>query len=216
MFTGIIEEIGTIQRIKQRGNTLVLVIRAKQILEDCKLGDSISVNGVCLTITEYNKDSFCADVMPETFYHTSLSDLQQGSLVNLERAIRSNGRFGGHFVTGHVDTVGEIANRKTNENAIQIDIQYSSKFHHLALYRGSIALDGTSLTITGIMNNQITVSIIPHTAKESVLGVKRIGEKVNIEFDLIGKYLYSFLEGKQENNQTANLSMDLLKENGFM
>ena len=216
MFTGIIEEIGVIQRIKQQGNTLVLVIMAEQILEDSKLGDSISVNGVCLTITEYNKESFCADVMPETFYHTSLAHLQQGSLVNLERAIRSNGRFGGHFVTGHVDTVGEIVKRKTNENAIQIDIQYSNEFHHLALYRGSVALDGTSLTITGITNNQITGSIIPHTAKESVLGVKRIGEKVNIEFDLIGKYLYSFLEGRQENNQTGNLSMDFLKENGFM
>lgn len=216
MFTGIIEEIGTIQTIKQQGNSLVLVIHAEQILVDCKLGDSISVNGVCLTITEYNKESFCADVMPETFYHTSLSHLQQGSFVNLERAVSSNGRFGGHFVTGHVDTVGEIVKRKAIENAIQIDIQYSNQFHHFALYRGSIALDGTSLTITGMTNNQITVSIIPHTAKESVLGAKRVGEKVNIEFDLIGKYLYSFLEGKQKNKQTEHLSMDFLKETGFI
>lgn len=216
MFTGIIEELGTIQRIKSQGNTLVLNIRAKKVLDDIKLGDSISVNGVCLTVTEFTHDSFLLDVMPETFQSTSLSNLQQGSLVNLERAMSSNGRFGGHFVTGHVDTVGQIVKKEPKENAIYIDIQYPNEFKHLSLYKGSVALDGTSLTIFGISDNQLTVSIIPHTSKESVLGIKKVGDKVNIEFDLIGKYVYSFFERKEAHNHKDSISMDFLKENGFL
>lgn len=216
MFTGIIEELGTIQRIKSQGNTLVLNIRAKKVLDDIKLGDSISVNGVCLTVTEFTHDSFLLDVMPETFQSTSLSNLQQGSLVNLERAMSSNGRFGGHFVTGHVDTVGQIVKKEPKENAIYIDIQYPNEFKHLSLYKGSVALDGTSLTIFGISDNQLTVSIIPHTSKESVLGIKKVGDKVNIEFDLIGKYVYSFFERKEPHNHKDSISMDFLKENGFL
>lgn len=216
MFTGIIEELGTIQKIQSQGNTLVLNIKAKKVIEDIKLGDSVAVNGVCLTVTDYNKDSFFLDVMPETFHSTALSDLQQGSRVNLERAMSANGRFGGHFVTGHVDTVGHIAKREPRENAIYIDIQYSNQFNHLPLYKGSIALDGTSLTIFGTTNNRVTVSLIPHTAKESVLGLKKIGEKVNIEFDIIAKYLSSFLEKKEQQNDKDSISTDFLKENGFM
>ncbi|AWI13137.1 riboflavin synthase [Caldifermentibacillus hisashii] len=216
MFTGIIEELGTIQRVKSRGNTLVLNIQAKKVLEDLKLGDSISVNGVCLTVTELTHDSFFLDVMPETFHSTSLSNLQQGSQVNLERAMSSNGRFGGHFVTGHVDTVGQIVKRERKENAVYFDIQFPYEYSHLPLYKGSIALDGTSLTIFGTSNNQLTVSIIPHTAKESVLGTKKVGDKVNIEFDLIGKYVYSFMERKDPHNYKDKISIDFLKENGFM
>lgn len=216
MFTGIIEELGTIQRVNFRGNTLVLSIQAKKVLEDIKLGDSISVNGVCLTVTELTHDSFFLDVMPETFLSTSLSNLQQGSLVNLERAMSSNGRFGGHFVTGHVDTIGEIVKRERKENTICIDIQFPYEYSHLSLYKGSIALDGTSLTIFGTSKNQLTVSIIPHTAKESVLGTKKVGDKVNIEFDLIGKYIYSFMERKDPHNYKDKISIDFLIENGFM
>lgn len=216
MFTGIIEELGAIQRIKSQANTLVLNIKAKKVLEDIKLGDSISVNGVCLTVTELTSDSFLLDVMPETFHGTSLSNLQQGSLVNLERAMSSNARFGGHFVTGHVDTVGQIVKIDPKENAIYINIQYPNEFNHLSLYKGSVALDGTSLTIFGISDNQLTVSIIPHTAKESVLGMKMVGDKVNIEFDLIGKYVYSFFERKDPQNHKERISIDFLKDNGFL
>lgn len=208
MFTGIIEEVGTIQKIKPKGNTLALNIKAKKVLEDIKRGDSFAVNGVCLTVTEMTHDSFFVDVMPETFHSTSLSNLQQGSQVNLERAMGSNGRFGGHFVTGHVDTVGQIVKRETKENATYIDIQYPDEFNHLPLYKGSIAIDGTSLTLFGMSGNQLTLSIIPHTEKESVLGIKRIGDKVNIEFDMIGKYVYSFLNGKPLTNQKESISMD--------
>src|SRR5690625_6475129 len=189
MFTGIVEELGTIQSIESQQNTLTLNIMGKKVLEDIKLGDSVSVNGVCLTVTEITHDSFFLDVMPETFHSTSLSNLHQGSQVNLERAMSSKGRFGGHCVTGHVDTVGHIVTRKSIENAIYIDIQYPTEFNHLSLYKGSIALDGTSLTIFETSDNQLTVSIIPHTAKESVLGTKKVGDKVNIEFDMIGKYV---------------------------
>ncbi|MFE8696597.1 riboflavin synthase [Cytobacillus sp. FJAT-53684] len=216
MFTGIIEEIGTIQNIQTKGNTLVLAIQGKKVLEDLNLGDSIAVNGVCLTVTEYNHTSFFVDVMPETFQSTALSGLQRGSLVNLERAMSSNGRFGGHFVTGHVDTVGQILKREPKENAIYIDIHFSKEFSHLTLYKGSITLDGTSLTIFGISKDQVTVSIIPHTAKETVLGHKKIGDKVNIEFDIIGKYLYSFLQKNEQQKQESSISTDFLKNNGFM
>jgi riboflavin synthase len=216
MFTGIIEELGTIQRIVSQGNTLVLTIKAKKILEDIKLGDSIAVNGVCLTVTDFTHDSFSLDVMPETFHSTSLSNLQQGSLVNLERAMSANGRFGGHFVTGHVDTVGSIVKREPKENAIYIDIQYPKEFNHLSLYKGSVTLDGTSLTIFGTSHHQLTVSIIPHTAKESVLGMKKVGDKVNIEFDMIGKYVYSFFDRKDLQDQKGTISIDFLKQNGFL
>lgn len=215
MFTGIIEELGTIQKIQSKGSTLVLNIKAKKVLEDIKLGDSVAVNGVCLTVTNFNNETFLLDVMPETFHSTSLSGLQQGSLVNLERAMASNGRFGGHFVTGHVDTVGKIVKREPRENAIYIEVQYPDEFNHLALSKGSIALDGTSLTIFGLTNNSITVSIIPHTAKESILGMKKVGDKVNIEFDMIGKYLYSFLE-KKDQQKHKSISTDFLRDNGFI
>ncbi|MHC0038538.1 riboflavin synthase [Pseudoneobacillus sp. C159] len=216
MFTGIIEELGTIQKIQAHGNTLVLAIKGRKVLDDLNLGDSVAVNGVCLTVTGFNKDSFLADVMPETFQSTSLSDLQQGSLVNLERAMSANGRFGGHFVTGHVDAIGQIVKREPKANAIYIDIIFPKEFLHLTLYKGSIAIDGTSLTIFGIHNHTVTVSIIPHTVKESVLGNKKIGDKVNIEFDMIGKYLYSFMGKNEQHKQENRISVDFLKEHGFM
>lgn len=212
MFTGIIEELGTIENIQSQGKTLRLNIHGKKVLEDIKLGDSIAINGVCLTVTDFNASSFCLDVMPETFQSTSLSALQRGSLVNLERAMSANGRFGGHFVTGHVDTVGKIVKREPKENAIYMDLTFPKEFIHLALHKGSITLDGTSLTIFGVENERITVSLIPHTAKESIIGLKQIGDKVNMEFDMLGKYVYSFLHPKQE----SRISTDFLKDNGFI
>lgn len=216
MFTGIIEELGTIQKIQSQGSTLVLTIQGRRVLEDLKLGDSIAVNGVCLTVTEYNHTSFIVDLMPETFHSTSLSGVQEGSQVNLERAMSLNGRFGGHFVSGHVDAVGQIVKRELKENAIYIDITFPREFTHLILYKGSITIDGTSLTIFGINNDQLKVSIIPHTAKESILGLKKIGDKVNIEFDMIGKYLYSFLDKNGRQKQEERISIDFLKDHGFL
>lgn len=217
MFTGIIEELGTVQKINAQGNTLVLTIEGKKILEDINLGDSVSINGVCLTVTDLKNQFILFDVMPETFKSTSLAGLKQGSLVNLERAMSSKGRFGGHFVTGHVDATGHIVKKDPRENAIYIDIAFPKEYSHLVLYKGSIAIDGTSLTIFGLNDQTVTVSIIPHTAKESVVGLKKVGEIVNLEFDMIGKYLYSFLNRDNHINQPKNsITTDFLKDNGFM
>lgn len=215
MFTGLIEELGTMKKIIHRGNTLVLVIAAEKIMTDLHVGDSIAVNGVCLTVTKFTKDYFEADVMPETFKHTSLASLKEGSKVNLERAMAANGRFGGHFVTGHIDGTGTIQKRSHVENAILIEIEIPEEFSQFVLERGSIAIDGTSLTIFKAAPNSVTVSLIPHTAKEAVLGLKREGEIVNLEFDVMAKYFYSFMQKREATPKSSGLTTQFLKENGF-
>lgn len=215
MFTGLIEELGTMKKIVQKGNTLVLVIAAEKIMTDLHVGDSIAVNGVCLTVTKFTKDYFEADVMPETFKHTSLASLKEGSKVNLERAMAANGRFGGHFVSGHIDSAGTIQKRTHVENAILIEIEMPEEFSHFVLDRGSIAIDGTSLTIFKTMPNSVTVSLIPHTAKEVVLGLKREGEIVNLEFDMMAKYFYSFMQKREATPKSSGLTAQFLEENGF-
>ena len=215
MFTGLIEELGTMKKIIHKGNTLVLVIAAEKIMTDLHVGDSIAVNGVCLTVTKFTRDYFEADVMPETFKHTSLASLKEGSKVNLERAMAANGRFGGHFVTGHIDGTGSIQKRTHVENAILIEIEIPEEFSQFVLERGSIAIDGTSLTIFKTTPNTVTVSLIPHTAKEAVLGLKREGEIVNLEFDVMAKYFYSFMQKREATPKSSGLTTQFLKENGF-
>lgn len=216
MFTGIIEELGTVKRSVQNGKTIRLTIHASKILADAKIGDSISVNGVCLTVTDLLGEEFSVDVMPETFNSTSLAMIKERTKVNLERAMAANGRFGGHFVTGHVDGTGKILKKTTYENAIYIDISIPSSLSHLLLMKGSIAIDGVSLTIFGTTEQSVTVSIIPHTAKETVLGFKSVGDNVNLEFDMLAKYLFSFLnQGKITAQQPQGITENFLKENGF-
>jgi riboflavin synthase len=215
LFTGIIEELGIVKKVNQKGNTMVLVIEARKIMKDIHNGDSIAVNGVCLTVTGFSHGYFEADVMPETFKQTSLSLLKQGSKVNLERAMLANGRFGGHFVSGHIDGVGSILKKTRMENAILIEIAIPESFSHFVLEKGSIAIDGASLTIFHTTNRSVSVSIIPHTAMETVIGIKREGEIVNLEFDLMAKYIYSFMEKKQSMNPAGGITTDFLKENGF-
>lgn len=217
MFTGIIEELGTVKRAVKNGKTIKLTIKASKIIEDIHLGDSISVNGVCLTVTDLNGDEFSMDVMPETFKGTSLSSVKEQTKVNLERAMAANGRFGGHFVTGHVDGTGQILKKSVRENAIYIDISVPNSLSHLLLMKGSIAIDGISLTVFGVTDDSVTVSIIPHTAKETVLDLKLPGDSVNIEFDMLAKYLFSFM--KREPKVTSHkqiLSESFLKEHGFL
>lgn len=216
MFTGIVEDLGTVEKIKKRGQTLELAIYSRKICEDIHIGDSIAVNGVCLTVTEFGNDVFHVDVMPETFNSTSLASLRDGSKVNLERAMGANGRFGGHFVTGHVDCTGTIVRKERKENAIYIDISHPEEYAHLLIYKGSIAVDGISLTVFGAAENRLTVSIIPHTAKETVLGFKTVGDIVNLEFDLIGKYLYSFFANEKEKKPSQGITAEFLKETGFI
>ena len=216
MFTGIVEELGILQSVKHVGNTLQLSIAAKKVLEDIGLGDSVSVNGVCLTVTRFSKEDFFVDVMPETFHSTSLHELKKGSHVNLERAMSANGRFGGHFVTGHVDTVGEIIQKEYKENAIYVKIAFTKNDRHVLLHKGSITVDGVSLTVFGVEDEVVTISIIPHTAKETVLGIKEVGEKVNLEFDMLGKYVYTFLRTQREGHEQGQLSVEFLQDNGFL
>jgi riboflavin synthase len=215
MFTGIIEELGVIKKIISKGQTLSLMIQASKIMQDLHIGDSIAVNGVCLTVTSFATDHFEADAMPETFTNTSLARLKNGSKVNLERAMPANGRFGGHFVTGHVDAIGKIKKRTYVENAILIEIEIPESFSKYILEKGSIALDGTSLTIFKTTDRSVTVSLIPHTAKETLLGVKEEGEILNLEFDVMAKYFYSFMKKQQSHQKPKGVTIDLLRENGF-
>lgn len=191
MFTGIIEEIGKIHSLEKNSTTYQLVIEARAVLEETKLGDSIAVNGVCLTVTAFKKERFTVDVMPETLKASSLASLQRGLCVNLERALRADSRLGGHFVSGHVDCVGKIVQIRPAKNAIYIALNIPQNYLRFLVNKGSVALDGTSLTIFAVDDQAatFTISLIPHTAAHTVLGTKRVGDVVNIECDMLAKYL---------------------------
>ena len=212
MFTGIIEDIGSVVSLHSSGNSMVLTIESKKIVGDVHLGDSISVNGVCLTVTRFTSSTFTVDVMPETMKDTSLKMLKSGSPVNLERAMSANGRFGGHFVSGHIDGTGRIMKKEHKDNAVYYMIELEESLSKFCIPKGSIAIDGTSLTIFGLEKNQVTVSLIPLTHQDTVLGRKNPGDIVNIENDLIGKYIIHQMEGK---TPKKGLSMDFLADNGF-
>lgn len=174
MFTGIVEEVGIIKRLtKESPHAWELTIQAVHILEDVQLGDSISVNGICLTVTSFNSRHFTVDVMPETARSTSLQSLRHGSQVNLERAMSGTGRFGGHFVSGHIDGVGEIIKRIPVENAIYYDIKVPEQWMTYIVPKGSIAVDGTSLTVFAIEKDSFQISLIPHTRQQTILGEKK-------------------------------------------
>lgn len=216
MFTGIIEEIGKVQAIKRTGDSFVLTIGASKIMNDIHLGDSIAINGVCLTVTTYTDKQFSVDVMPETVKATSLAAVTRGSSVNLERAMAAGGRFGGHFVSGHVDGIGTIMMKKNIENAVYYEIETNKELLNYIILRGSVAVDGTSLTIFGVSENSFTLSIIPHTLTETVLGLKSVGDIVNIECDMLGKYVSHFLNNKQTNaKKSSGITEMFLEENGF-
>jgi len=195
MFTGIIEEMGTIKQIKTVSpQAIQLTVRAKKILTDVSLGDSISINGICLTVTNFNLEQFQVDVMPETMKSTSLSLLMEGSKVNLERSMPANGRFGGHFVSGHVDGTGKIIKKMKRENAIYYTIELPENLAIYTLLKGSISVDGVSLTIFERNNNTVIISLIPHTVSETILGLKKEGDIVNIECDMFAKYVHQMFE----------------------
>ncbi|UXH44795.1 riboflavin synthase [Rossellomorea vietnamensis] len=216
MFTGIIEEIGAIEQMTKSSSSMELTIASSRILEDIHIGDSISVNGVCLTVTSFSSNKFQVDVMPETFEGTTLRTLTRGSKVNLERAMRADGRFGGHFVNGHVDGVGTIMRVEKVENAWYMDITIPEHHGHLFIIKGSVAIDGTSLTVFGVKNNTITISLIPQTRGDTVLGGKKVGDLVNIECDVMAKYFHRFYEAKEQSERTSSsISYDFLSQNGF-
>ncbi len=189
MFTGIVEEIGELESILSGSRAGSLRIRAKTVLEGTKLGDSIAVNGVCLTVTEHTDSDFCADVMPETLRRSNLGLLQRGSKVNLERAMAANGRFGGHIVSGHIDGMGTIHHLQREENAVWIRITAAPSILSLIVEKGSITIDGISLTVAALGQEDFSVSVIPHTAAQTTLLTKAVGDRVNLENDIIGKYV---------------------------
>lgn len=190
MFTGLIEEVGTLERINKQGETLELTIRARKVLEDAAIGDSISVNGVCLTAVAFKGGTVTMDVMPETFRKTSLHRLSPGDKVNLERAMLATARFGGHIVQGHVDGTGTVKSRIPEGNAVVFEIVPDDPelLRHI-IPKGSIAVDGISLTVVDTTETGFRVSIIPHTLSETVLAVRKPGDVVNLETDIVGKYI---------------------------
>ena len=214
MFTGLIEEIGVMESIFSGEKSLKLTITATKILEDIKLGDSISTNGVCLTVVKFTNSSFTVDVMPETLRNTNLSKLKRGSIINLERALKLSDRLGGHIVSGHIDGVGYIKEFKVEDNATWITIETSRNVIKYIIAKGSIAIDGTSLTVVDVKDNSFRVSIIPITKDETILLKKSSGDEVNLECDMVGKYIERFLNFKEEKGSI--IDMNFLKQNGFL
>ena len=215
MFTGIIEEIGTIRGIKRGNRSVVLEVQAKKVLEDLHVGDSIATNGVCLTVISFANGSFCADVMPETMSRSNLGELHVGDRVNLERALTLNGRLGGHIVSGHVDGLGKIVGREKDENAIWIMISAPAELLRYIVDKGSITIDGISLTVASVSETDFSVSVIPHTASATILGEKRPGDPVNLETDVIGKYVEKFLCASKEAPTSRGVTLEFLAQNGF-
>lgn len=221
MFTGIVEEIGTVVSVSQGTKDARLTLQGNLIFEDMHVGDSIAVNGVCLTVTEKTSSTFTADVMPETMRRSSLGKLMKGSRVNMERAMSANGRFGGHIVSGHIDGTGEIERLVKEDNAVWVTVKTSEKILKYIIEKGSITIDGISLTVAYVDNRCFKVSLIPHTAANTTLLTKKTGDIVNLENDIVGKYidkLLHFEDAKPEDGEAAagGISVDFLTKNGFL
>ena len=225
MFTGIVEEVGIVRQVITGSRSGEIAIQAKKVLAGTKIGDSIAVNGVCLTVTGLSSDGFTADVMPETLRRSNLGSLRKGSPVDLERAMAADGRFGGHIVSGHIDGTGRIAQMKRDENAVVVTITATRELLALVVEKGSIAIDGISLTVASVSDTEFSVSIIPHTADETVLLRKAAGDTVNLETDIVGKYVQKLLRhgnagtgaGDSEGLSSGDgVTMDLLARNGFL
>nr|WP_307760223.1 riboflavin synthase [uncultured Peptostreptococcus sp.] len=219
MFTGIVEEVGRVSSIKNSTNSAILTIEAEKVLEESKIGDSISVNGVCLTVTDISSKSFSADIMHESLKRSSLGELKKGSRVNLERALKLRTRLGGHIVSGHIDGVGKIKSIKKDDNAVWYCIEANEKILKYIIEKGSVAIDGISLTVAEENDKDFSVSVIPHTRDASNLSEKKIGSRVNIENDCIAKYVEKLLhldgDISKEKSKESNIDMKFLIENGF-
>jgi len=215
MFTGIVEEMGTIRSIRKGTHSAVLEIQAKVVLEDIRLGDSIAVNGVCLTATSFTPTTFTADVMHETLNRSSLASLRPGSRVNLERAMAANGRFGGHIVSGHVDGLGTVLTTQKDDNAIWYTIGAPPEVLRYVVEKGSITIDGISLTVARVDSQSFAISAIPHTVAVTVLQDRKPGDKVNLETDIIGKYVEKLLQPQEVPQRASGITRDFLTKYGF-
>ncbi len=217
IFTGIIEELGKVNRIDRGSNSFQIQIIAEKVITDLNIGDSIAVNGVCLTVVQYDKNKFLADVMPETMNKTTLKYLKIGEMVNLERALRLGDRLGGHLVQGHVDAIAVVVQKESLDIATIFRFKAPETVLKYTVAKGSIAIDGISLTVIDVFSDGFTVSLIPHTAHLTTLGFKKAGDMVNLESDIIGRYVERLLTaGGDRTDNDSSLSMGFLAENGFL
>ena len=225
IFTGIVEETGKIESVANGNKSAIITIIADKVLKGTKIGDSIAVNGVCLTVTSISGNKFTADVMAETIRRSSLGTLKHGSKVNLERAMAADGRFGGHIVSGHIDGTGVIRSLEREDNAVWVEIETPDKLLKYIVEKGSIAIDGISLTVEKLTDDSFSVSVIPHTGEETTLLAKKPGDIVNLENDIVGKYVERLMnfntsqkspfDNKTATSTKSNITMDFLTENGF-
>ena len=217
MFTGIVEEIGTIEEVKRGSHSAELKIRAARVLEDVHVGDSIAVNGVCLTVTAFGGNVFSADVMHETLNRSSLAGMTRGRHVNLERAMAADGRFGGHIVAGHVDGTGKITGIRRDDTAVWFTVQASPEVMRYIVEKGSITIDGISLTVAAVGKTDFSVSTIPHTLAVTTLGEKKAGDTVNLENDIVGKYVEKFVAAPHPDSPSPaeGITQEFLSKYGF-
>ena len=215
MFTGIIEDVGTIRGVRFAGNISILTIETNMDLTDTRIGDSISVDGVCLTVVEMAVGSFSVEASPETLTRCSLDTVSRGRRVNLERALRVGDRLGGHFVAGHVDGVGEVASIERSPDSLIIGVTTPTEVLRYIVDKGSISVDGISLTVNSLTDGGFTVNVIRHTAQETTLDGKKPGDRVNLEADLIGKYVERFLLKKEE-APSGGVTLEKLAEEGYV
>jgi riboflavin synthase len=216
MFTGLIEEIGEIKSIEKAAKSARITIKSEKVLQGIKIGDSICTNGVCLTVTEFSNNTFSVDVMAETVRSSNLGKLKPGYKVNLERALRLSDRLGGHIVSGHIDGIGTIVDLQSEENATWVSVKTTKDILKYIVHKGSITIDGISLTVAYVDDNIFKVSIIPHTKGETTLVIKKIGDEVNLESDMMAKYVEKLLNYGEVPKEKKPISMDFLKENGFV
>lgn len=218
MFTGLVAELGVIKSSQKNGNSFRLTVSAKEVLADLRIGDSVAVNGACLTVVEFNQESFTVDVMPQTSKSTIVSSFNTGDKVNLERTVRVGDRLDGHIVQGHVDFVGTIIGYKKDDIAVVVSIRIDKSAMKYIVLKGSVAIDGISLTVSALGDDWFSVSVIPHTAKNTTLGIKKQGDLVNIETDILGKYVEKMLFFNKYKMSTDNskLTKNILLENGFV
>ena len=218
MFTGLVAELGTVQRLARQGSSYHLTVGAKKVLANLKIGDSVAVNGACLTVVRMDEGGFTADVMPETVRLTNIGSLQPGSKVNLERTLRLRDGLDGHIVSGHVEGLGTISEQRPEGIAVVVTIATPPELLKYIIKKGSIAIDGISLTVTEVTDTSFSVSLIPHTAKETTLGFKKVGDSVNLETDILGKYVERMLTWNKQTQagKADTLNMQMLLENGFV
>ncbi|KDR93764.1 riboflavin synthase alpha chain [Peptoclostridium litorale DSM 5388] len=218
MFTGIVEEMGRVKQIAKRDKGVRIVIEAKKVIEDVQLGDSIAVNGVCLTVTEFGSDFFCADVMSESLGRSNLKSLTSGSRVNLERAMAMGKRFGGHIVSGHIDAVGTIEGIRKEGISRIYRIKAPAEVMKYTVMKGSVAIDGISLTVSAVHDGAFEVSIIPHTTENTTLSIRSEDDMVNLEADIIGKHVENLMgfSKREQEKKKSSLSTSFLGEHGFL